>query len=97
VGPTASNYGARVVMGWLQAWEWAGVDAELGQPQRKWPTMTFFHFKFFFQLNRSEGVNKNRRNIWGPQQIAKFGMEIDLSIYHNFHIGHFDERSPIFK
>jgi hypothetical protein len=43
------------------------------------------------------GENKNRRNAWGPQKNAKFGMEIDLNIYHNFCIGNFDQRSTIFK
>jgi hypothetical protein len=28
---------------------------------------------------------------------VKFGMEIDLNIFHNFCIGHFDQRSIMFK
>jgi hypothetical protein len=35
------------VRGWLRTWEWAGVGAKLGRPQRKRPTMIFFHFKLF--------------------------------------------------
>jgi hypothetical protein len=46
--------------------------------------MIFFHFKSFFQLNKSVGENKNRRNTWGPQENVKFCMEIDLNICHNF-------------
>jgi hypothetical protein len=40
----------------------------------------FFYFKSFFQLNKSVGENKNRRNTWGPQENVKFCMEIDLNI-----------------
>jgi hypothetical protein len=38
----------------------------------------FSHFKFFFQLNKWAGENKNRRNTWVPQKNMKFYMEIDL-------------------
>jgi hypothetical protein len=48
-------------------------------------------------MNKSAGDNKNRRNTWGPQENVKFFMEIDLNICHNFRIGHFDQRSTIFK
>jgi hypothetical protein len=56
----------------------------------------FFYLKFFFQLNKSVGDNKNRRNTWGPKNV-KFGMEIDLNICHNFYIELFNQRSTIFK
>jgi hypothetical protein len=76
---------------------WAEVGAEVGRPQRKQSTTIFFLFKSFFQLNKSLGENKNRRNNWGPQENVKFCMEIDLNICHNFCIGHFDQRSTICK
>jgi hypothetical protein len=68
---------------------WAGH----GENGPRW----FFHFKSFFKLNKSVGKNKNRRNTWGPQENVKFYMELDLNICHNFCIGHFDQRSTIFK
>jgi hypothetical protein len=68
---------------------WAG-DGENG-PQ------CIFYFKFFFQLNKSTGENKNRRNNWGPQKNMKFCMKIELNICHNFYIGQFDKRSTILK
>jgi hypothetical protein len=57
----------------------------------------FFHFQSFFQMNKSAGENKNRKNTWEPQENVKFCMEIDLNIFHNFCIGHFDQRSTILK
>jgi hypothetical protein len=54
------------------------------------PQYFFSIFNPFFQLNKSAGVNKNRRNTWGPQENVKFCMEIDFNICHNFRIGHFD-------
>jgi hypothetical protein len=83
--------------GRLHALDWAGVIVELGRPRRKWPTMNFFQFKLFFQLSKSAGENKNRRNTWGPQKNVKFCMEIDLNIFHNFSIENFDQWSTIFK
>jgi hypothetical protein len=48
-------------------------------------------------MNKLAGENKNRRNTWGPQKNVKFCMGIDLNIFHNFRIGHFDQMSTIFK
>jgi hypothetical protein len=39
------NDGSAVTAGrTARARRWAGVSAELGRPQRKWPTMIFFSF-----------------------------------------------------
>jgi hypothetical protein len=68
-----------------------------GSAVEKMTHYDFFHFKFFFQLNKSTEENKNRRNTWKPKKNVKFCMEIDLNIFHNFCIGHFDKRSTVFK
>jgi hypothetical protein len=57
----------------------------------------FLIFKSLFQLNKSTRENKNRRNTSGPRKKVKFCMEIDLNIFHNFCIAHFDQRSTILK
>jgi hypothetical protein len=62
--PSVSDDG--VVMGWQ-----AGSHVEMGQGWRragpaveKMAHDVFFHFKSFFQLNKSTGENKIRRNTW---------------------------------
>jgi hypothetical protein len=78
--------------GWIEP-----RQSRAGPAAEKHGPPPFFQFKSFFQLNKSEGENKNRKNIWRPQKNVKFRMEIDLNICHNFRIGHFDQRSTIFK
>jgi hypothetical protein len=63
--PSISNDGA--VMDWQ-----AGSHAKMGRGQcragstaEKTAHNDFFHFKSFFQLKKSTGENKNRRNAWG--------------------------------
>jgi hypothetical protein len=53
--------GSHAGMGW--GWRRAGPAAE------KMAHDDFFQFKSFFQLNKSAGENKNKRNTWGPQKM----------------------------
>jgi hypothetical protein len=78
------------VRGWAgMASGWAGH----GENGPRW----FFPIQILFQLNKSAWEDKNRRNTWDPQKNVKFGMDVDLNICHNFHIGHVEQRSTIFK
>jgi hypothetical protein len=54
----------------------------------------FLHLKSFFQLNKSVGENKNRRNTWGPQENVKFCVEIDLNIATTFVLGTLTKGQP---
>jgi hypothetical protein len=70
--PSISDGGA--VMGWQTS-----LRAEMGRGRRragpaaeKTAHDDFFHFKSIFQLNKSAGENKNRRNKWGAQENVKF-------------------------
>jgi hypothetical protein len=86
---TGWQTGSHAEMGW--------VGAELGRPRRKRLTTFFIQFKSFFQLSKSTGENKIRKNTCGLRKNVKFCIQIDLNICHNFCIGHFDQWSTIFK
>jgi hypothetical protein len=50
----------------------------------------------FFQLNKSARRDKIEEILETSEKV-KFGMELDLNIFHNFCIRHFDQRSTMFK
>jgi hypothetical protein len=90
-GATVTGWqaGSCMEMGWGR--RRAGLAAE------EMANDDFFQFKSFFQLNKSTRENKIRKNSRGSQKNVKFCIVIDLNICHNFCIGHFDQRSTIFK
>jgi hypothetical protein len=54
-------------------------------------------FKFLLLLiSEPDGNNNRKKYLWITKNV-KFCMETDLNICHNFCIGHFDQRSTIFK
>jgi hypothetical protein len=84
-----------------EAWArgWAGFAhgsgpglVQSGDDMEKTAHDPFPIFKFLFQLNKSTGGNKKQEKYLGTSKNVKFCMEIDLNIFHNFCIGHFDQR-----
>jgi hypothetical protein len=74
----------------LASWSRQGLLPGPAQVEEK----EFLLPKAFFIQPRNEF--NSGKNTLGPQKIMEIFLKVDLNIWHDFCIGHFDQKSTIF-